>query len=133
MSQLDCEVPDIKLVKPNGLSDRLFFQAYCGPNAIAFAHLSSRCSERRKYVAATAEFAAPAVSYHLRKIEVSQHYRNKGVGSALLREVIKFCKEERVGELFGEAVGNRGQLRHWYREQGFDLDDVDNIHMSFDT
>ena len=45
----------------------------------------------------------PVFSYCLKIIEVSQNYRNKGLGSALLDEVIRFCKDEQVVSIFGEA------------------------------
>jgi len=60
---------------------------------------------------------------------VSQHYRNQGIGSALLDEVIKFCKEERVSSIHGEAKVEMEFLRKWYQGKGFDLDSADNIEL----
>ena len=42
MSDLNCNVPNIKLAKPDGLAPRLFFQAYRGVNPVAYAQLSSK-------------------------------------------------------------------------------------------
>ena len=50
-------------------------------------------------------------SYCLKIIEVSQNYRNKGLGSALLDEVIRFCKDEQVVSIFGEAKRDSEELR----------------------
>ena len=61
---------------------------------------------------------------------MSQNYRNKGIGSALLNEIIKFCRDERVESIYGEAKGEIAILRRWYREHGFELDSVDNIQLS---
>ncbi len=130
MSQLHCKFPDLKVTKPHGLSSRLFFQVYSGANAIAFAQLSSR-TPRRQRAAETANLrdGVRGVSYCLRNIEVSHHYRNQGVGSALLAEVIDFCKQERVSSLYGEAKGDLAALRKWYQGEGFELDEVNNIQL----
>ena len=131
MSQLHCKFPDLKVTKPHGLSSRLFFQVYSGANAIAFAQLSSRTPKRLRVdqQSRILESAAPGVSYCLRNIEVSHHYRNQGVGSALLQEVIDFCKQERVSSLYGEAKGDLDSLRKWYKGEGFELDEVNNIQL----
>ena len=132
MNSLQCELPDIKVTKPRGLSSRLFFQAYSGPNAIAFAQLSSRSKNFHQRANRPLEESSEdmtGVSYCLRIIEVSQQYRNQGVGSALLDEVIRFCKDEHVTSIYGEARGEVDALRRWYQQKGFDLDSVDNIQL----
>ncbi|MFT4886693.1 MAG: GNAT superfamily N-acetyltransferase [Pseudohongiellaceae bacterium] len=133
MSELNCKLPDIKVTKPNGLSSRLFFQVFSGPNAIAFAQLSSHSHNRRRRLVnddSQREVSLVlGVSYCLKNIEVSPHYRNQGIGSALLKEVIGFCRDERVKFLYGKAKGDLGVLRKWYTEEGFDLDAVDNIQL----
>ena len=134
MNTLRCELPDITLTKPRGLDSSLFFKVYYGPNAIAFAQLSSRAVNdysRKRSGYSEYNDKAPGVSYCLKNIEVSQNYRNRGIGTALLEEVISFCKDERVSILYGEAKGEIEALRRWYEEIGFELDDVDNIQLSF--
>jgi len=128
MTQLQCKISDVVLRKPRGLSSRLFFCVYSGPNAIAFARLSSRTSAPAKH--ARSEQDVPGVSYCLKNIEVSQNYRNKGIGSALLDEIIHFCKDERVSSIYGEAKGNISVLRRWYERKGFELDNTNNIQLS---
>lgn len=132
MSELNCKLPDLKVTKPNGLSSRLFFQVFSGPNAIAFAQLSSHSHNRRSSAANDSQredSSVPGVNYCLKNIEVSPHYRNQGIGSALLKEVIDFCRDERVNSLYGEAKGDIHTLRKWYKEEGFNLDAVDNIQL----
>jgi GNAT superfamily N-acetyltransferase len=134
MNTLQCELPDITLTKPKGLDSRLFFKVYNGPNAIAFAQLGSRTVNDYSGVrSGFSEFGekAPGVNYCLKNIEVSQSYRNRGIGTALLEEVISFCKDERISTLYGEAKGEIEALRRWYEEKGFELDDIDNIQLSF--
>lgn len=132
MNYLQCDLPDITLAKPKGLASRLFFKVYNGPNAIAFAQLSTRATNEHRKARASAlgESKVPGVSYCIKNIEVSEPYRNKGIGSALLDEVIRFCKDERVSTLYGEAKGDVELLRRWYEEKGFELDEVDNIQLS---
>jgi GNAT superfamily N-acetyltransferase len=71
----------------------------------------------------------PGINYCLKLIEVNPDYRNQGVGSALLKEVIDFCRDERVDSLYGQARGDIHILRKWYQVEGFDLDAVDNIQL----
>lgn len=110
----------------------MFFHVYSGPNAIAFAQLSTRSgSQQRRSLSRNPDVEQPpAISYCLKNIEVSQNYRNLGVGSALLDEIINFCQEERVSAIYGEAKGELAILRRWYRHKGFKLDAVDNIRLS---
>lgn len=131
---LKCDIPDLKVTKPSGLASSLFFHVYSGSNPIGFAQLSTRAenNHRRSLSRQAAnDDEAPGVSYCLKIIEVSQNYRNKGIGSALLDEVIGFCKDERVVSIYGEAKGDSDELRRWYQDKGFELDSVDNIQLSF--
>lgn len=132
---VETELADIRLTKPNGLAPRLFFKAYYGHQPVGMAQLSSRAVARHQLPrksanSALAEGKTPGVSYCLKLIEVSQNYRNKGIGSALLNEVIAFCKDERVSSLVGEAKGDTEALRRFYRDRGFDLDDANNIRLT---
>lgn len=131
MTHLQCRLPDVRVTKPQGLSSRMFFHVYSGPNAVAFAQLSTRSAVRQRRSgkqSGTADMA-PGISYCLKNIEVRQNYRNLGIGSALLQEIISFCREERISALYGEARGEMDVLRRWYRNKGFKLDAIDNIEM----
>jgi GNAT superfamily N-acetyltransferase len=134
MNSLRCNLPQVRLKKPQGLAPRLFFSAYHGPNAVAYAQLSSRAENKFQHAANDASHKnsheVPGVSYCLKLIEVQESYRNQGIGSALLEEVIRFCKEERVNKLYGEAKGDLEILRQWYTDKGFQIDRVDNIQLS---
>ncbi len=137
MTSLQCEIPQVQLTKPKGLAPQLFFSAYHGPNVVAFAQLSTRTANKFQRTASandsklqTDSTQAPGVSYCLKQIEVQQNYRNQGIGSALLDEVIRFCKDQRVSTLYGEAKGDLEILRRWYSDKGFELDRVDNIQLS---
>ncbi len=132
--ELRCDIPNLRVTKPNGLASSLFFHVYSGSNAIGYAQLSTRAeNHHRRSLSRRAanDELAPGVSYCLKIIEVSQNYRNMGIGSALLNEVIDFCKDERVVSIYGEAKGDSEELRRWYQGKGFELDSVDNIQLSF--
>jgi GNAT superfamily N-acetyltransferase len=130
--ELQCGMPDVKVTKPNGLASSLFFHVYSGGNAIGFAQLSSLTTNNYRRPLPRSDVSdAPGVSYCLKIIEVSQNYRNKGIGSALLDQVIDFCKDERAVSIYGEAKGDSVGLRRWYEGKGFELDSVDNIQLSF--
>ncbi len=130
LDRLQCKLPDVKVVRPRGLSPRLFFKVYSGVNTIGFAQLSSNVENNHRARGLAEQSEAPVVSYCLKNIEVSQNYRNQGVGSALLDEVIRFCRDEQVSSLYGEAKGDIPVLRHWYENKGFEFDHVDNIQLS---
>ncbi len=133
MNLLHCDIPNVTITKPNGLAPKLFFHAYNGVNEIAFAQLSSRRKNNHRRVTsqhADAGDKVPGVSYCLKIIEVSQNYRSKGIGSALLDEIIRFCEDERVSSIYGEAKGEMDMLRHWYQDKGFNLDSADNIQLA---
>ena len=69
------------------------------------------------------------LSYCLKNIVVSQNYRNRGIGTALLEAVINYCKVQRVTSIHGEARGEMKALRKWYQNNGFKMDCVDNIEI----
>lgn len=132
MSSLRYKLPQLSFSKPRGLAPKLFFSVYHGPIAVAFAQLSSRAPNKfQEQAAGLRSQKMPGVSYCLKQIEVKHNYRNQGIGSALLAEVIRFCEDERVNALYGEAKGDHEDLRRWYTEKGFQIDSVDNIQMCF--
>ena len=134
MYQLQCELPDIRLRQPVALGPRLFFQVFNGPHAIAYAHLSARHSilarPQTRAIEDSAEVPPPGISYCLKNIEVSHAYRNRGIGTALLDEVVKFCRESQVTSIYGEAKGDMEILRRWYKSSGFKLGQRDHIRLN---
>ncbi|MDO9318999.1 MAG: GNAT family N-acetyltransferase [Gammaproteobacteria bacterium] len=131
MTKLKCPVPDLQIVPPRGLSEQLFFRVYSGPTSIAFAELS-RPSGQRRNIPTSYDTSGPGVSYCLRNIAVAQNYRTMGVGTALLDEVLEFCRSHRISRLYGEAKGETELLKKWYRSHGFTVDDTDNIEICFE-
>jgi ribosomal protein S18 acetylase RimI-like enzyme len=77
----------------------------------------------------SASESSPGISYCLTNIEVSQDYRNRGIGTALLDEVVRFCRDAQVSSIYGEAKGDLQTLRRWYKGSGFNLNPRDQIHL----
>jgi ribosomal protein S18 acetylase RimI-like enzyme len=128
---LPCRLPDLQVRQPVALASRLFFEVFNGPNAIAYAHLSARPDTNVSFRLAELDDgeSGPGVAYYLRNIEVSVNYRNRGVGTALLGEVVRFCREAQVSSIYGEAKGDLEGLRRWYKGQGFSFHGSDKIKL----
>ena len=121
-------MPGLRLRQPVALGPRLFFEVFSGPNAIAYAHLSTRAELPRAAQRQPEDGAPPEITYFLKNIEVCEAYRNRGVGSALLHEVVRFCREAQVSAIYGEAKGDLDILRRWYGARGFEFDHRNQIH-----
>ncbi len=48
-------------------------------------------------------------------------YRNQGVGTALLKELIDVCKVAGISEIHGEIHGDTSILFPWYKKHGFTI------------
>ena len=55
-------------------------------------------------------------------IEVAQNCRYAGLGTALLQEVIRYCRDHRIDTLCGEIKGDLRTLSAFYRRNGFVVD-----------
>ncbi|MEX2130129.1 MAG: GNAT family N-acetyltransferase [Pseudohongiellaceae bacterium] len=134
MNHLQCGLPEIRLRQPVALGPRLFFQVFNGTHAIAYAHLSARNAVLARQQSQSSEDSSAVrslgISYCLKNIEVSHAYRNRGIGTALLDEVVKFCRESQVSSIYGEAKGDMETLRRWYKGSGFKLNQRDHIRLN---
>lgn len=127
MKILDCSVSDLQLVLPKGLAHQLVFRVYSGATPIAYAQLSRGSARTRSGFTSAVEM--PTVSYCLKNIEVLQNFRCRGIGSALLDEVIDYCRTHHVAVIYGEVKGDVLALKQWYRGRGFDIGEVDTIRL----
>lgn len=121
-------LPGLSVSRPKFISEKLFFQVFIEATPIAFAQLCAK-TENKFSSGNDPQVLSTDVSYCLKNIEVAQNYRNMGVGSALLAEVIEFCRDSRVSHIYGQAKGELPKLRRWYAEMGFDLDSKDRIQL----
>ena len=58
-------------------------------------------------------------TYCLKMIQISQNYRNRGIGTVLLKEILHYCKHHNIQRITGEIKGEMEVLRLWYRANGF--------------
>lgn len=128
MKTLDCSMPGLQLVEPRALSDELVFRVYRGPSQIAFAQLNHGSQRERRHYGVVIDHE-PSISYCLHNIVVSQNYRHLGIGSALLDEVVAFCRDHGVSRIYGEAKGEVVALKRWYASRGFQTGDRDFIQI----
>ena len=131
MKELKCSMPGLHVQLPKGLSSQLVFRVYQGISPIAYAQLSRGTERSRARHPATSQFEnqLPSVSYCLRNIEVLQNYRHYGIGSALLDEVIDYCRSHDVASIYGEAKGDVIALKKWYHGRGFSVTADDDIQL----
>jgi GNAT superfamily N-acetyltransferase len=112
----------MEILPPVVHEDKMLFQGFCNGLPIAFARLRRLPPED--------EISAPVVrllsavnlsTWSLQTIQVSQNYRNRGIGTALLKEILHYCRYHHVARLVGEVKGELPQLQRWYARNGFQV------------
>ena len=63
-------------------------------------------------------------------IKIGNNYRNHGIGSALLKYVINYCKEQNIVEIVGKAQGEFPILIPWYEKHGFIIEKDVTLYMN---
>lgn len=63
-------------------------------------------------------------------IKIESEYQNLGVGSALLKEIIIYCKKNRIKSLSGKMIGKIDKLKQFYTSHGFHISE-NNIDITF--
>ena len=103
-------------------------QAFQGKICVGYANLF-----RKENIAILADICvydrSKSLCRFLPKLRIGTNYRNKGIGSALLRQVIRFCKENDISTIKGEAKGDLDILIPWYKKHGFDIAENNKITM----
>ena len=109
-----------EIIPPLEHDARLQFQVFCNGMPIGYARLEK--VERSTYGGnrvLNLFDARHCPTFALKMIQVSQTYRNRGIGTVLLKEVLHYCKSHNVHRVTGEIKGETGRLREWYRKNGF--------------
>ena len=110
----------IEFLPPVVTADKILFQGFCNGLPIAFARL------RRQQV--DTDYAHPVLqllsaaripTWSLHSIQVSQNYRNRGIGTALLQEILRYCRHHNIHRLVGDMRGELPALQRWYQRHGF--------------
>jgi GNAT superfamily N-acetyltransferase len=105
---------------PQSHDARLHFQVFCNGMPIGHARLEKvdRSAVSHNHVLNLFD-ARHCPTYSLKMIQVAQNYRNRGIGTVLLKEVLHYCKSHNVCRITGEIKGELAPLRNWYRQNGF--------------
>ena len=99
---------------------RLYFQVFC--NGMPIGHARLEKVERSSYSdnrVLNLFDARHCPTFALKMIQVSQTYRNRGIGTVLLKEILHYCKHHNIHRVTGEIKGETTLLRDWYRRNGF--------------
>jgi ribosomal protein S18 acetylase RimI-like enzyme len=114
------KVAGINILSPSVNDDRLLFRVFDNASPIGYARLKKTSTPRKRPDNVVDMFHPDgSSSYELKMIEIAQNYRHRGLGTTLLREVIRFCRESNIRHLTGEIKGDSRTLRHWYQSNGF--------------
>ena len=119
----------ISIVPPAEAGEKLLFRVHDHAALIGYARLKKLKSRLRPANIRDMFDPDGVEAYELRMIEISQNYRHKGVGSTLLKEVIRYCRASNIQRLTGEIKGDARTLRQWYRSNGFVVDSRDRIEL----
>jgi len=120
----------ISILPPKFSGEKLMFRVYDNASPIGYARLNKVSSLRQRSGNVIDMFDPEGFdAYELKMIEVSQNYRKQGVGTSLLKEVIRYCRISNIQRLTGEIKGDARTLRHWYRNNGFKVDNKDKIEL----
>jgi GNAT superfamily N-acetyltransferase len=121
----------IEFIVPSQIDNDLHFQVICNGQPIALALLETAAIPRladEKIVELLTLLNRS--TYALKSIQVDAPYRNRGIGSMLLQEVLHWCRHNQVQRLIGELDGNIPLLRRWYHNNHIRVtanDQIDQI------
>lgn len=113
-------VEHFEIIPPAEHAARLQFQVFC--NGMPIGHARLEKVERSNYSdnrVLNLFDARHCPTYALKMIQVSQNYRNRGIGTVLLKEILHYCKSHNVHRVTGEIKGETRLLDRWYRNNGF--------------
>jgi GNAT superfamily N-acetyltransferase len=109
-----------EIIPPSEHGSRLQFQVFC--NGMPIGHARLEKVERSTYSqnrVLNLFDARHCPAFALKMIQISQNYRNRGIGTVLLKEILHYCKHHNVHRVTGEIKGETALLREWYRKNGF--------------
>ncbi|MES2605843.1 MAG: GNAT family N-acetyltransferase [Pseudomonadota bacterium] len=120
----------IEFMAPVTLGSRLIFQVLSDGLPVGYARLERDPST----VAAPgiAQLFSPPIhkDYVLKTIQVHHQFRRRGIGSRLLQEVARYCREHQIERLSCSLEGNALLLRRWYLRNGFTSRDDNTLELA---
>lgn len=89
-------------------------------NRLGHAHISLNDSEAILADIIISSFNLPLIPF-IPFLKRKICYRNKGVGTKLLKKVIELCKSSGISVLSGNMHGETDRLKRWYSKNGFEV------------
>jgi GNAT superfamily N-acetyltransferase len=115
-------VEHIEVIPPVEHGPKLYFQVFCNGMPIGHARLEKmeRGTTSDNHIYNLLD-ARRCPTYSLKMIQIAQNYRNRGIGTVLLKEIMHYCKNNHIQRITGEIKGEMLALRHWYQQNGFSI------------
>jgi len=112
----------IEIIPPAEHGSRLTFQVFCNGMPIGHARLEKLSVADESTNPVVNLIAAQRFpTYTLKMIQIAQNYRNRGIGTVLLKEILHYCRNHNIHRLTGEIKGELPALRQWYLQNGFSI------------
>ncbi|MDC1527482.1 GNAT family N-acetyltransferase [Gammaproteobacteria bacterium] len=120
----------INILPPSFGGEKLIFRVYDHASPIGYARLRKTASPSKSVGKSLDMLDHDSHNaYELKMIEIAQNYRQQGLGTSLLKEIIKYCKDSNIKKLTGEIKGDDRTLRHWYSNNGFTVSNDNRIEL----
>ena len=120
----------INILPPSFVGEKLIFRVYDHAPPIGYARLRKTASPTKAAGKSVDTLDHGSLNaYELKMIEIAQNYRQQGLGTSLLKEIIKYCKDSKIKKLTGEIKGDDRTLRHWYSNNGFTVSKDNRIEL----
>jgi len=122
----------IEIVPPTEHGPQLHFQVICNDFAIGEAWLD-RIEQPQESGGQVVNLmsAQRKPAYALVIIRVAKEYRNRGIGTVLLREILHYCRNNNITRLTGELRGDVPTLSRWLDQNGFTVQDQRWLEIRF--
>ena len=110
----------IEFMAPIALGTRLIFQVLSDGLPVGYARLEKNFAAAPSACGLNQLFTQTVhKDYVLKTIQVHQQFRRRGIGSRLLQEVARYCRDHQIERLTCTLEGNDLLLRRWYLRNGF--------------
>ena len=120
----------IYTLPPSFIGEKLIFRVYDHASPIGHARLRKTAFPNKAAGKSADTLDHDSLNaYELKMIEIAQNYRQQGLGTSLLKEIIKYCKDSNIKKLTGEIKGDDRTLRHWYSNNGFTVSNDKRIEL----
>ena len=96
----------IYTLPPSFIGEKLIFRVYDHASPIGYARLRKTAFPNKAAGKSADMLDHDSLNaFELKMIEIAQNYRQQGLGTSLLKEIIKYCKDSNIKKLTGEIKG----------------------------